>query len=132
MQEKIMTNKITKDEQLGVFYNSACPVCNAGVNHQKRRMKNCYVEWNDVSANNELVDQLDASLEFVRERLHVKNAAGEVFVGIDAFIALWEISPDDSWKAAILKRPVIHGLATAFYNAFAWSLYRWNRMRRHW
>ncbi|MGH8588498.1 MAG: DUF393 domain-containing protein, partial [Gammaproteobacteria bacterium] len=34
-----------------VYYNSACPVCNAGIKDQRRRMEACGIEgieWVDV------------------------------------------------------------------------------------
>jgi predicted DCC family thiol-disulfide oxidoreductase YuxK len=95
-------------------------------------MKNCPVRWNDVHEDTESISELGSDLEFVRKRLHVKNSAGEVVIGIDAFIALWELSPGDSWKVQIMKLPVIHGIAIRFYNSFAWILYRWNKMMRNW
>ncbi|MFT6908059.1 MAG: putative DCC family thiol-disulfide oxidoreductase YuxK [Oleiphilaceae bacterium] len=131
-EASVMSDKKSKSEGVSVYYNSACPLCNAGVNYQKSRMKNCPVRWNDVHEDTESISELGSDLEFVRKRLHVKNSAGEVVIGIDAFIALWELSPGDSWKVQIMKLPVIHGIAIRFYNSFAWILYRWNKMMRNW
>jgi hypothetical protein len=41
-----------------VYYNSACPVCSAGIKDQRRRMEACGIEdieWVDVHANPEAV-----------------------------------------------------------------------------
>jgi hypothetical protein len=60
-----------------VYYNSACPVCNAGIKDQRQRMEACGIrdiEWVDVHTNPEAVSEVDASLEQVRERLHVKDS----------------------------------------------------------
>jgi predicted DCC family thiol-disulfide oxidoreductase YuxK len=131
-----MSDEKPKGELISVYYNSACPLCNAGVNYQKRRMKNCSARWNDVHEGtgsiSELGSELGSDLEFVRKRLHVKNSVGEVTIGIDAFIALWELTPGDTWKAQVMKLSVIHGLALRLYDAFAWILYRWNKMMRNW
>ena len=127
-----MNKKPINSKHIHVFYNSACPVCDAGVKYQQHRMRGCPVEWNDVNIDQESVQQLYSSLEFVRERLHVKNTAGNVLIGIDAFIALWELSPGEEWKARLVKKPVIHSIAKFAYNAFAWLLYRWNLLRGNW
>jgi len=53
-----------------VYYNSACPVCNAGIKDQRRRMEACGIEdieWVDVHTNPEAVSEVGASLEQVRE-----------------------------------------------------------------
>jgi len=127
-----MCDNDTKMEPIKVFYNSACPVCNTGVSYQKDRMRNCDVEWADVHVERNSVDELDADLDFIRERLHVKDTNGNVRVGIDAFITLWEHSPGEQWKARVVKTPIIHGLAHVSYNTFARYLTRWNRARGSW
>lgn len=133
-----MNNKNSEDKVVSVFYNSACPVCNAGINYQKKRMSgntlnNSKIIWNDVHFNNQFIKQLspNTELDYVRERLHVKDASGEVLVGIDTFIALWKLSPGESWKANVISSPLIYDLAVIFYNVFAFCLFRWNRIWRH-
>lgn len=133
-----MNNAKTEDKVVSVFYNSACPVCNAGIEHQKQRMPDCAIQWNDVHNDNELIrrlskkDKNQASLDFIRKRLHVKDTTGDIQVGLDAFITLWKISPGEYWKASIFSFPVIHGLASVFYNSFAFALFHWNKYERHW
>ena len=41
--------------KVSVYYNSACPVCNAGIGAQRRRMQSCNVdvEWIDIHRNPE-------------------------------------------------------------------------------
>ena len=71
-----------------VYYNSACPVCNAGIKDQRRRMEACGIkdiQWIDVHAHPEAVEEIGAPLEQVRERLHVRSADGQLSVGADAF-----------------------------------------------
>lgn len=135
-----MSNTSSKDSHVEVYFNSACPVCNAGINYQKKRLhkhlKNAQkINWNDIHLNKACLSHTDDSPElnvnFVRERLHVKDACGNMHIGIDAFIELWEIS-GEKWKSNFLRLPVIHSLATIFYNVFAFALYRWNIYRRHW
>jgi len=90
------------------------------------------VEWVDVHRHPEAVSELGASLEKVRERLHVKNASGQIDVGIDAFQNLWSRTPGQSWLARLLGLPILKQLMRLIYNIFARLLYRWNRALRHW
>src|SRR5574340_907102 len=118
-----------------VYYNSACPVCNAGIKDQRRRMEACGIrdiEWIDVHAQPEAVKEVDASLEQVRERLHVKDADGRIDVGADAFTRLWSRTPGQRWAAKLLRLPLLKQLAHVAYDGFARLLYRWNRAQRHW
>ncbi|WP_323844718.1 DUF393 domain-containing protein [Microbulbifer magnicolonia] len=115
-----------------VYFNSACPVCRAGIESQKGRMRGCPVEWQDVHLDNELAKDVDADLEFVRERLHVIDENGRLRVGWDAFIAIWRNSPGEAWKARLASAPVAKPVLGGLYNLFARALYRWNRAKKHW
>ena len=118
-----------------VYYNSACPVCNAGIKDQRKRMQGCGVnniEWVDVHNNPDAVSELESSLEQVRERLYVKDDKGQLNIGIDAFIQLWQQTPNQRWLARLFQLPVIRSLARVAYNGFACLLYRWNRALKHW
>ncbi|MBP6057690.1 MAG: DUF393 domain-containing protein [Nitrosomonas sp.] len=118
-----------------VYYNSACPVCNAGIKDQRQRMEKCGVndiEWVDVHNNPDTVSEVNNSLEQVRERLHVKDDHGELAVGIDAFICLWQQTPGQRWLATLFQWSVIRPIARLAYNGFAKLLYRWNRILKHW
>jgi predicted DCC family thiol-disulfide oxidoreductase YuxK len=118
-----------------VYYNSACPVCKAGINDQRQRMEKCGIsdiEWVDVHDNPDRVAEVDKSLEHVRERLYVKGDQGEIDIGIDAFIHLWQRTPGQRWLATLFQWPIIKPLARLAYNGFAKLLYRWNRVLKHW
>ena len=118
-----------------VYYNSACPVCNAGIKDQRKRMEACGVpdiEWIDVHTHPEAAEEVGSPLEQVRERLHVKAADGRLDVGADAFTRLWSRTPRQRWLAKLLRLPILRQATRLLYNAFARLLYRWNRSKRHW
>jgi predicted DCC family thiol-disulfide oxidoreductase YuxK len=117
-----------------VYYNSACPVCNAGIGAERRRMEACNVdaEWIDIHRDPQRLEEIGASQQFVRERLHVVDDSGALRVGAEAFGALWSQTPRLRGLAALLRMPVIRVLAGATYNLFAAGLYRWNRLRGRW
>lgn len=117
-----------------VYYNSACPVCAAGIADQKGRMQGCAVEvdWIDVHADNARAEEIGADLEFVRERLHVVDAGGRKRVGAEAFEALWSLTPGQGRLARVSRLPVLRPLLRWVYNGFAAMLYRWNRLNRRW
>ena len=117
-----------------VYYNSACPVCNAGIAAERRRMKACNVdvEWVDIHRDPRRLQEIGASQEFVRERLHVADETGALHVGAAAFGALWSQTPQLRPVAMFLRMPVIRTIAGSAYNVFAAGLYRWNRWRGRW
>jgi predicted DCC family thiol-disulfide oxidoreductase YuxK len=120
--------------RIKVYYNRACPVCEAGIKGQRERMGACPipVEWIDVHRDAEAAREIGAELEFVRERLHVVDESGKVRVGAEAFSALWRHTPGQRLLARMIGLPVVRVLARWAYNAFAAGLYAWNRARGRW
>lgn len=115
-----------------VYYNSACPVCKAGIQGQMDKDSVCDIQWLDVHQDNDLVSELGSELEFVRERLHVVDENGKLQVGFNAFLAIWRNSPNETWIAKLFELPLLKQLSHFAYNAFAASLYRWNKAKKHW
>lgn len=90
------------------------------------------IEWIDVHTRPDAVSELDAPLEKVRERLHLKTSTGQIDVGADAFLDLWSQTPGQRRLANLLRLPILKQLTRLAYNLFARLLYRWNRAKRHW
>jgi predicted DCC family thiol-disulfide oxidoreductase YuxK len=117
-----------------VYYNSLCPVCRAGVENQRRRMAavGAAAEFCDINEHPEALAEIGASMEAVRERLHVREADGNVAIGADSFIALARVTRGQGWLARLASLPLLKPLLHLAYNAFAARLYRWNRRRGRW
>ncbi len=118
-----------------VYYNSACPVCNAGIKDQRRRMTACGIqdiEWIDVHTSPNTTSEVGSSLEQIRERLHVTDSNGQLNIGADAFIHLWLQTPGQRWLGKLSQLPILKQSFHLIYNIFARILYRWNRAKKHW
>lgn len=118
--------------KIKVYYNSACPVCDAGITAQKDKMAACAIQWRDVNSDVQARSEISAELEFVRERLHAIDEHGNLKVGIEAFEVIWRHSPNERWKARFIALPLIKPVSTVAYNIFAKLLYRWNIKKGHW
>ncbi len=132
MNEPTHKGSSTEPDTIRVFYNSACPVCNAGIKSQQGKTSDSAIEYEDVHLDNNLAHKLKAPLAFVRERLHVVDERQQIRVGLDAFITIWRHSPKERWKAKLFSLPGFHAIAVVGYNLFARVLYRWNQSRNHW
>ncbi len=116
-----------------VYYNSACPVCDAGICAlQERLAGDDGVQWVDVHQHPEVLGALGLELEAVRERLHVADGQGRMQVGADALVAALRRVPHWGWLAAPLRWWGVRHTTHFLYNAFARQLYRWNRAKGHW
>ena len=126
----------TSRPDLTVYYNTLCPVCNAGITRQQRKLvalvKAGRVEFRDINLEPDALARFQASLDEIRRRLHAVDAAGNLVVGADVVIAYWRMTPGDRWLAAILGWWPLLPLTRFAYDRFADLLYAWNRRRGHW
>ncbi len=120
------------NKEIKVYYNSACPVCHAGILNQKRKTTECQVQWKDIHTDIESRKDISANVEIIREQLHIIDENGQIKVGIDAFEVLWRNSPREHWKAKIIALPIINQIIKIGYFIFARFLYKWNRSKHHW
>jgi predicted DCC family thiol-disulfide oxidoreductase YuxK len=122
--------------KLTVWYNTKCPVCNAGINWQRNRLVRAaragLIEFRDINLEPDALTGFGASLEDVRRRLHAVDAEGRVYIGADCAIAIWLATPGHVWFGRLLSLPVINTIARIGYDRFADLLYAWNRWSRHW
>jgi predicted DCC family thiol-disulfide oxidoreductase YuxK len=120
---------------LTVFYNTRCPVCDAGINMQQNKLlplvKSGQVEFRDINLEPDALARFNASLEDIRKRLHALDN-GRLLVGADVALALWRLTPGQGWLAAVLGNPIMLPLTRLGYNLLAEILYAWNRRKGHW
>jgi len=122
--------------QLTVWYNTKCPVCNAGINWQRNRLVQAaragIIEFRDINLEPEALARFGASLEDIRRRLHAVDSDGKLHIGADCAIAVWRATPGHAWLGRILSLPGIVQIARFGYDRFADVLYAWNRAKGHW
>ena len=121
---------------LTVFYNTKCPVCDAGIRDQKRRLHDLLVSgvvvFEDINLRPDALYQFGAQLEDIRKKLHAIDANGQCLVGADVAIAMWRLTPGLKWLAAIAGNTISLPISRAAYNVLAHVLYRWNKRKGHW
>ncbi len=94
---------------LTVWYNTRCPVCDAGISRQKRRLieavKAKRIEFRDINLEPDALGGYGASLNDVRRRLHATDAEGNLLVGADVLVAVWRATPGEGWIAGLRRQP---------------------------
>jgi predicted DCC family thiol-disulfide oxidoreductase YuxK len=122
--------------RLVVWYNTRCPVCDAGINRQRNKLLAAVqagtIEFRDINLQPEALAGYGASLADVRRRLHATDEAGRLLVGADVAIAVWRLTPGEGWLAALFGNPVMRPLTRFAYDRFADLLYAWNRRKGRW
>jgi predicted DCC family thiol-disulfide oxidoreductase YuxK len=121
--------------KLEVLYNSACPVCDAGIKQQVRVMGKeaaDAVAWSDVSCQADRLDQAGLTLDQVRRHVYVRDSDGRLYRGADAGAVLWQQTPGFRWLGKLIALPVIRSIARVSYDWFADRLYNWNKRHGRW
>ena len=119
-----------------VFYNSACPVCRAGMDEQRGAMEKAGVggdvAFTDMTAAPDALADDGLTLDDVRRHFYVRDAAGALHRGADATAVLWRLTPRRRWLGWLISRPVLRPVTRAAYDWFADRLYAWNRRKGRW
>jgi predicted DCC family thiol-disulfide oxidoreductase YuxK len=122
--------------KLTVWYNTKCPVCDAGIRRQKRHLVEAVysgiIEFRDINLEPEALARFGVSLEAIRRRLHAVDETGQLYVGADCAREIWLRTAGEMWIAKLTGLPLVRQLARAGYDGFANLLYCWNRWKRHW
>ena len=122
--------------RLTVWYNTRCPVCDAGIDRQRNRLlaavKAGAIAFRDINLEPEALAAYGASLEDIRRRLHATDQDGHLLVGADVAIAAWQLTPGEGWLAALLGNALVRPITRFAYDRFADLLYAWNRRQGRW
>jgi predicted DCC family thiol-disulfide oxidoreductase YuxK len=122
--------------KLTVWYNTKCPVCDAGIEWQRSRLLRAAragaIEFRDINLEPDALSRFGVGIEDIRRRLHGVDAEGALHVGADCAIAIWRATPGQAWLGGVIGLPGIHQVARIGYDRFADLLYAWNRRKGHW
>ncbi|GLS18988.1 thiol-disulfide oxidoreductase [Labrys miyagiensis] len=121
---------------LTVWYNTKCPVCDAGIRHQRSKLLDAVkagrIEFLDINLQPDALARFGASLDDIRRRLHATDESGRLLVGADVALAIWRRTPRQGWIASLLGAPGVIQLTRFGYDRFADVLFAWNKRKGRW
>jgi predicted DCC family thiol-disulfide oxidoreductase YuxK len=130
------TGETMTERRLVVWYNTRCPVCDAGIDWQRNKLlaavRTGQLSFRDINQEPQALAAFGASLDDVRRRLHATDESGRLIVGADVAIAIWRITPGEGWLASLFGNPVILPVTRFAYDRFADLLFAWNRRKGRW
>jgi predicted DCC family thiol-disulfide oxidoreductase YuxK len=125
---------------LTVWYNTRCPVCDAGIDATRNRLlraaRSGAIAFRDINLEPDALARYGAGLETVRRSLHgvTTDKAGRehLLTGADCAIAIWRRTPGREWLGWLLGLPGCRQIARIGYEHLADRLYAWNRRHGRW
>ncbi|VTS06186.1 thiol-disulfide oxidoreductase DCC family protein [Tuwongella immobilis] len=105
--------------QVTVFYDGLCPLCSREINHYRKVVRDGSIGYVDISEPTFDAAAFGLDPVQVHRHLHVVDASGKVFKGVDSFLKLWPHVPGMRWLAPLVGTWGIRHLAKLGYAVFA-------------
>jgi predicted DCC family thiol-disulfide oxidoreductase YuxK len=121
-----MRMRIAPSFPIQIFYDGACRVCAAEIEHYLRRDHGGRLQGVDISAP-DFVAPAGLTHAALMYELHVIDAGGTIYRNIAAFEVIWRAFPGDlfyRFLSTLFALPLFHPLARCGYRIFA-------RLRRY-
>jgi len=104
--------------RLHIFYDGRCHLCSREIAHYRKKAVPGTSEFVDISAAT--FDPVAEGFDPVRVRKHMHaRLDGTLFIGLDAFRAVWFVIPGFRWLRTLTGLPVVYQLAKLSYALFA-------------
>lgn len=110
------------DFPIQAFYDGACSVCAAEIEHYLRQDHGGRLLAVDISSPDFAPEQFHIPLAAFMYELHVIDSNGRTYKGVEAFWAIWQAFPASTvygMLAAVIAMPLITSIARLFYKGFA-------------
>src|SRR4030088_3362110 len=109
--------------RLLVWYNTRCPVCDAGIDWQRNKLLSAVragdISFSDINEQPDALAGFGVSLDDIRRRLHATDETGRLIVGADVAIAMWKVTPGEGWLASLFGNPGMLPGTRFVYDRFA-------------
>ena len=102
-----------------VFYDGKCGLCRREISHYKRIAPDAVFHWVDITADSSSLEKLGISYTDGLKLLHATDSQGKLYVGVDAFILIWQQLARWRILAAIVSLTPVRFIAKKSYGMFA-------------
>ena len=97
-----------------VFYDGKCGLCSREIGHYMKISPPKTFIWRDIANEPQHLKKINVSQSDALRRLHVSDQAGTIYIGIDAFIAIWKKLPRWRLLALICAIPGVRSNLVCF------------------
>ncbi len=102
-----------------VYFDGLCHLCSREINHYRGMRGAESLDFIDITSAT--FDPVKENLDprEIHKNMHVKDRAGRLHVGVDAFICIWQQLPALRFLAPLAKAQPFYSLLQIFYSLFA-------------
>lgn len=107
------------NHKLTVYFDGLCHLCSREIEHYKKQRGSAGIEFVDITSPQFQAEKEGLDPVRVHKEMHVRKANGTLVVGVDAFIAIWEVLPRFGMAAKLGRQPLANRLLRVGYQIFA-------------
>jgi predicted DCC family thiol-disulfide oxidoreductase YuxK len=101
-----------------LYYDGLCPLCSREIDHYRKRVRGGTVSFVDITDPSFDAAAHGLDTRSIHRTMHARRGS-RVYIGLDAFIALWEAVPGYAWLARLARVPALHEMMRVGYGLFA-------------
>ena len=104
-----------------IFYDGLCQLCSREIAMFQHCDRDGSLAYVDISLPGFDAAQHGIDPVRVNKHMHVRNEeTGEMLIGVDALLAMWDCVPGFRWLAKTTRVPGLRQLSNVGYALFAW------------
>ena len=101
-----------------VYYDGLCLACSTEINHYRKQAGSENFIFLDITDSDFKAEVHGIDPQFVHKVMHVRDPAGKLHQGVDAFRAIWRELPRYQFLYRLSERKPFRALLQFGYNAF--------------
>lgn len=102
-----------------IFYDSECKLRDREISYYKRLDKFHKLHFYPLIEANDSLQALGVNRIQALQKLHGLSNSGQLHIGVDAFMIMWQALPKWWVLARVLKLPLLKRIAVFIYEKFA-------------
>ena len=107
-----------------VFYDGKCGLCSREISHYRNIAPEGVFAWVDITSCTDELEKAGISYVDALKRLHVQDNEGNIYIGVNAFILIWQQLKKWRLLAFIVKIPIIWHIFHIAYLIFAYFRFK--------
>lgn len=106
-------------KKLNIYFDGRCYICAKEIDIYRKRNKDGNLQFVDISHPDFSASEHGVDPVAVHKEFHVKDEAGNISTGVEAFIDIWEVLPGWEWAAKAASFWPVKGPMKLGYIIFA-------------
>lgn len=102
-----------------VFFDDQCGLCSKEIAHYQKVTPPNTISWCPLSQSQSALKAHDIEYVVALKHLHAITHDNQLYIGVDAFIAIWQQLPRWRWLAKVAKFKPLNWLLKIGYKWFA-------------